>query len=203
MKRKMLTLLVIICIVFTPSTVSAATKTYNISINKKITLDEGKKCKLSLPSKYKNIKWSSNNKEVVTVSKSGSLTVVNGGMAAITAKSGKTTFRCYITVKEDYSEWMPYDTGDLETLADNIIAGNVVRINGQYYCSPEYFEMMSNEEIVYENDISYDEDYNRGSILTPNAEVVIKDDETDDKTEADELNKRIQDMIENGKATSD
>lgn len=201
--KKILIIIATLLIISIPTSAYGAAKTYDISDNKNISIDEGKNCTLTVPPKYKNIKWSSNNKKVVTVSKNGVLSAVNGGKATITAKSGNKTFKCYITVNEDYSEWVLYDTGDLETLLDNIADGYVVRMNGQYYCSPEYFEMISNAEIVYENDISEGENYDNGSILTPDAEFKIRDDKGDDEAEAEALKKRIQDMINNGKATSE
>jgi hypothetical protein len=214
--KKLFILILTVFILLIPVSALGATKTYDISSNKKITIDEGKKCVLSLPTKYKNVKWSSNDKEVVTINKTGSLTAVNGGKATITAKSGKKSFKCYVTVKEDYSEWVLYDTDDLETLLENIVDGYVVEINDEYYCSPEYFEMVSNAEVVYENDISDDEDYlealqkiaeqeyinNLPTItLTPEMEIEFEEDPEPEDDEA--LKSRIKDMMENGKATSE
>jgi len=75
----------------------------------------------------------------------------------------------------DYSGWVPYSTSNLELLIDNIKKGYVVYYNGQYLASPEYVEMISNEEVVYENDVSNDSSNNR-SLLTPDAEYKIVDD---------------------------
>jgi len=78
----------------------------------------------------------------------------------------------------DYSGWVPYSTSNLELLIDNIKKGYVVYYNGQYLASPEYVEMISNEEVVYENDVSNDSSNNSGrrSLLTPDAEYKIVDD---------------------------
>jgi len=63
-----------------------------------------------------------------------------------------------ITTKtKDYSNWVPYSTSNLKTLLDNILKGNVIYYNGQYLASPEYTKMLSNEEIVYLNDVSNNE----------------------------------------------
>lgn len=43
----------------------------------------------------------------------------------------------------DYSNWIPYDTGSLSTFSDDLINGRIVKINGQYYASPEYVNMMA------------------------------------------------------------
>jgi hypothetical protein len=76
----------------------------------------------------------------------------------------------------DLTGWILYETDDIELLARNLLEGNVIYYNGQYWCSPEYYESILNEEIVYYNDIS-DEDVSpgrRGSLI-PDAEVIIVD----------------------------
>ena len=74
----------------------------------------------------------------------------------------------------DISDWVLYDTDNLELLAINLLEGNVIYYNGQYWCSPEYFELLSNEVIVYENDISEESvPPGRTGGLTPDAEYII------------------------------
>lgn len=74
----------------------------------------------------------------------------------------------------DISDWVLYDTDNLELLAINLLEGNVIYYNGQYWCSPEYFELLSNEEIVYEHDISEENvPPGRTGGLTPDAEYII------------------------------
>lgn len=58
--------------------------------------------------------------------------------------------------KPNLTNWTPYHTSDLKTLAENIAKGYVVYYNEQYWASPEFVEMLKNEEVVYENDISPD-----------------------------------------------
>lgn len=174
MKKLLIFGLMVICITLIPVSAYATTRTYNVSTTKKIVVKEGYKAKLTLPTKYKNIKWTSNNKKVATVSKYGTLSAVNGGTVTITASSGKKSFKCFVKVEEDYSEWVLYDTDDLELLAKNIIDGNVKKIDGEYYCSPEYYEMISNSEIVYENDIS-EGDHETWDMLSPDGEYIIVD----------------------------
>lgn len=50
--------------------------------------------------------------------------------------------------------WVPYSTSSLKSLTNDIANGYVVYYNGQYWASPEYVNMLTNEVIVYENDIS-------------------------------------------------
>lgn len=63
-----------------------------------------KKTKPTYKLKVKNasgkVKWSSNNKHVATVNKSGKVTAKNKGVAIISAKTGKRTLRCKVTVKD-------------------------------------------------------------------------------------------------------
>ena len=47
-----------------------------------------------------NIKWSTSNKAVVTVSSKGKITGKKAGTATITAKAGKTKVTCKVTVKQ-------------------------------------------------------------------------------------------------------
>jgi hypothetical protein len=132
--------------------VMAVSKIYNIIEHDELTIDEGKKCSLALPTKYKIVKWTSSNSNVAKVSKSGKLTAVNGGYATITAKTKDFNFKCYVTVNENYSEWtVRYSTDDLLDLLDNIADGYVAKINGEYYCSPEYVEMLKNTKTTVTN----------------------------------------------------
>ena len=56
---------------------------------------------------------------------------------------------------------------------DGKLDGNVVEIDGQLYCSPEYTKMISNTEVVYYNDIATDsEDVYEVNILAPDTEFI-------------------------------
>lgn len=70
----------------------------------KKTLVVGKTCTLSLKNNTKTVKWSNSQKSVVTMKKlknnSVKLTAKKKGTAVITAKAGKKTYKCRITVKE-------------------------------------------------------------------------------------------------------
>ena len=56
----------------------------------------------------------------------------------------------------DLTGWAIFDTGDLATLLKYLASGDVIKYNGQYWASPELINMYSNEEIVYEHDVSND-----------------------------------------------
>lgn len=56
----------------------------------------------------------------------------------------------------NFTEWVPYSTSDLQLLLNNIAKGNVILYNGVYWASPTYANSISNEVIVYQNDIASD-----------------------------------------------
>ncbi|WP_283608828.1 zinc ribbon domain-containing protein [Faecalispora anaeroviscerum] len=60
---------------------------------------------------------------------------------------------------QDYSGWIKYSTDDLETLLTYIAQGDVVCIDGQYYCSPRLANQK--EVIVYTYDAASDPNYPR------------------------------------------
>lgn len=49
-------------------------------------------------------------------------------------------------IKENkvYTDYVPYSTSDPETLLNNVSAGRVVYINGQYWATPEYATVLAN-----------------------------------------------------------
>lgn len=80
--------------------------------------------------------------------------------------------------KSKYSDWVPYSTSNLKTLADNISKGYVVRYNGQYLASPDFVKMIESEETVYINDVApKKEEANEGNLLQPNSEVITESEE--------------------------
>lgn len=52
----------------------------------------------------------------------------------------------------DENEFVPYSTSSISTLIDNVLSGNVVYINGQYYAAPEYVKMLATPQITYLGD---------------------------------------------------
>jgi hypothetical protein len=187
-------ILVLALLIFfnSPDAVFAATKTYNLSSTKSIIVKEGEKAKLTLPTTYKSITWKSSNKKIVTVSKNGTISAKNGGKATVAATSGKKTFKCIISVKENYANWIPYSTSDLKSLAQNIKNGHVVMINGQYYCSPEYAEEVSKAREEAESELANPYDT---TTLSPDSEYIIE--EEDDKDSDAALKERIKNILKN------
>ncbi|MDF2511641.1 MAG: hypothetical protein K0S04_1507, partial [Herbinix sp.] len=157
-----------------------------------IIVKEGEKAKLTLPTTYKSITWKSSNKKIVTVTKNGTISAKNGGKATIAATSGKKTFKCIISVKENYANWIPYSTSSLKTLAQNIKNGHVVMINGQYYCSPEYAEEVAKAREEAENELANPYDT---TTLSPDSEYIIE--EEDDKDSDAALKDRIKNILKN------
>lgn len=58
--------------------------------------------------------------------------------------------------EQKFTDYAPYSTASFETLAREVLNGNVVYFDGQYWATPEFANMLANEEVVYENDISPD-----------------------------------------------
>ncbi len=178
-----------------------------VKLNKaKATLSVGSKLTLKISGTKNKVIWNTNKKSVATVSTKGVVTAKGNGKAKISAKVGKKTFTCYVTVETDYSDWIPYSTGDLETLINEMLNGNVVYIDGKYYCSPEYFEMVSNEVIIYEHDSNPTETKDRSASASVDSTNPVTENinnakdldgkentisgkpaETDNSTEADEI----------------
>lgn len=67
--------------------------------DKKLTLVVGQKKKLRLKNSEGSVKWSSKDKKVAAVGKSGMVTAKKKGTTVITAKSGKGVYTCKVTVK--------------------------------------------------------------------------------------------------------
>lgn len=104
--KKTVTTIAIIAMALTlalPMTAEAKAKP-KLSKNKVTLTITKKKTKPTYKLKVKNasgkVKWSSNNKRVATVNKSGKITAKNKGTAVISAKAGKRTLRCKVTVKD-------------------------------------------------------------------------------------------------------
>lgn len=171
MKRKFATFVFIAMLVMfitIPTNVNAADK---LSLNKNnITLEINDTYKLKLGKiKATDITWWSGDKTIATVSKWGTVTAKRDGTVKIIAKYKNVKYTCTIKIV-DYSDWVLYSTSNFKNLVDLILRGHVVYINGKYYCSPEYMEMLENEHIVYEDDASNtsnDFEYT----LTPDAEI--------------------------------
>ena len=179
------------------SHVDAATLKLNKS---KTTLNVGSAFKLKLGKlNASKVSWSSSKRSVASVNKGGIITAKSKGKTTITAKYNKKSYTCIITVKaKDYSDWVEYSTGNIDNLIDGMLNGDIVYINGKYYCSPEYFEMITNEEIIYENDISTTNAINQHT-LDPDTEIIWED--NSDESNADDdaaLQDRINRILNEG-----
>lgn len=59
------------------------------------------------------------------------------------------------TFEYNANELVPYSTSSLPTLLENVLKGNVVYINGQYYATPDYVKMITNVQVhYYGNDLN-------------------------------------------------
>lgn len=68
---------------------------------KKVTLTVGKKVKLKVKNAgKKKVKWKTSDKKVAKVNKKGVVKAKKAGKATITAKVGKKSFKCKVTVKK-------------------------------------------------------------------------------------------------------
>lgn len=91
-----------------------------IDLNKKsVTLDAGKSVQLKLTGTKKKVTWSSSNKKVVTVSSSGKVKAKGEGVATIRAKVGKKTYKCKVTVLDNY-----YWSNNYKAIAKAYKSGN-------------------------------------------------------------------------------
>ena len=79
-------------------TVEASSTKINIT---KKTLNIGESCKLKITGTKKKIKWSTSNKQVATVNSDGKVKAKKKGTAIITAKVGKKSYKCKITVTNE------------------------------------------------------------------------------------------------------
>lgn len=116
MKNKIITIITMIALVSTlimPVNVEAKTAP---KLNKrKVTLTiTQKKTKPTYKLKVKNasgkIKWKTSNKKIATVNNTGKVTAKKKGNAIITAKVGRQTLRCRVTVKDNRKTVTPAST---------------------------------------------------------------------------------------------
>lgn len=82
-----------------------------------ISMDVGEKIKLKVKNNKKKVKWKSDNSKVARVSKKGNVYALSHGECTITAKVGKKTFTCKVTVKDTALE-----------LLDSAVTINEVRL---------------------------------------------------------------------------
>ncbi len=61
------------------------------------------------------------------------------------------TVNAYI-IDTNSNELILYSTSDLSELVKNVLEGNVIYINGQYYITPEYLKLLTNVKVYYSGD---------------------------------------------------
>lgn len=96
--KKLLLMLLTMMMVLCMGTVSNAA---SIKLNKKkVTLYVTQTTTLKVTGTTKKVKWSSSDKKIAKVSKKGKVTAVKAGKATITARVGKKSLKCTVTVKK-------------------------------------------------------------------------------------------------------
>jgi hypothetical protein len=180
----------VLCLSYIPTSANAATESYRITEFKEITMIEGESIKLTISSKYKDVTWSSSDKDIATISKKGTLTAKTEGKTTITAKSGKKKFKSVVYVYEDYSEWIVVDTNMYDLVREGMLSGAIVYYEEDYYfVSPDYYADVlepkidaMKEDIDNVNDKFINEFIPNDNILTPDAEFIIEDDSAEKAT---------------------
>lgn len=94
--------------------------------------------------------------------------------------STKTVFVSDATAAVKFDTYVPYSTSNWATLAKDLLEGNVVYYNGQYWATPEFANMIGNEEIVSYTDVSegrtpeqqYVDEINANTQVTPSEKWV-------------------------------
>ncbi len=116
-----------------PKGADAAKQTKSVKLNKKkATLYKGAAKKYSSiklkatvkPKKAAKVKWKSSNKKVAKVSSKGVVTAKKAGKATITAKSGKKSAKCKITVKK----WVKVSKVSVSKSSVSLNAGDTEKI---------------------------------------------------------------------------
>lgn len=122
-------------IVSTITTVEAATPTLS---QESATLRAGEVIKLTVKNKgKKSVKWTTNNKKVVTV-KNGVITAAGKGTAVVTAKVGNTKLKCIVIVNDNsFSLSLQDISGFLQDDIVYFVPTNVYYKNGKLYCKTE------------------------------------------------------------------
>lgn len=92
-------LLALLCALLTVTPLQARASKARIS-SKKVTLYVGETKTVKILGMAKKIQWKSSKKKVATVTSKGKIMARKAGKATITAKVGKRSFKCSVTVKQ-------------------------------------------------------------------------------------------------------
>lgn len=123
---KLFVLIVVLSVtaLFLPKTTTSQAATIKLNYSK-LTLKCGESKALTLGGITKDIIWSSSNKSIVTVSKSGKVTAVKAGKANITATLNKKIYSCKITVKAvDYLKDAPFEADEVKLAGLHFVLPN-------------------------------------------------------------------------------
>lgn len=75
-----------------------------------LILDVGKSATLKVTGTKSKVKWSSSNKNIAAVTSKGKITAKMAGSTTISAKVGKKTLKCKVTVKENINKLVYEDS---------------------------------------------------------------------------------------------
>lgn len=104
MKRLKKLCCLLIALIAILSSLSVSTSAATVHLNKtNKTLQAGQSYTLKVVGNKKKVKWTSSNKRVATVSKTGKVKALSKGKAVITAKVSNKSYKCNITVKKAIS----------------------------------------------------------------------------------------------------
>ncbi|MEG2522230.1 MAG: Ig-like domain-containing protein [Anaerovoracaceae bacterium] len=100
--KKLLSIILAVSLVLgiafvSPNYASAASPKINKT---KVTLDIGQKTKLKVENTKSKPKWTTSNKKIVVVSKTGTIRAIKAGKATVYAKIGKSKYKSSITVRQ-------------------------------------------------------------------------------------------------------
>lgn len=108
----------------------------------------GQSLKLKVSNKGKNkIKWSTNKSKVATV-KNGTVTAVGKGSAVISAKVGKKTLKCKVTVVSNELNGNRIDISKINYSVTDFSPYSVYYKNGKLYCKADFINKSSEKKKI-------------------------------------------------------
>lgn len=112
------------------------------------TLLTGQTLKLTVSNKGKNkVKWSTSKSKVATV-KDGKVTAVGKGTATISAKVGKKTLKCKVSVIANELKGERVQIKDVKNGITDFYPYSVYYKNGKLYCKADFVNKSSNKKKI-------------------------------------------------------
>ncbi|MCR4605604.1 MAG: haloacid dehalogenase-like hydrolase [Eubacterium sp.] len=106
MKKRTLSTMLVLFLVLCGLAPAKPAQMAGIKLNKtKVTLSVGESVKLKVTGTKKKASFSSSNKAVAKVNKTGKVTAIKGGKATVTAKVAKKSLKCKVTVTALTKYW--------------------------------------------------------------------------------------------------